>query len=198
VTTRRSEVGGALCGLVAPVVFLLLYGIAVALDPAYDFYEDYLSDLGVGPGAWAFNSAVIAAGALIVLFAAFGLGSALGWKNILGGLGCGLLSASGVALIGVGLFPEDYGRLHTAVSVAFFLLLYAALVVLVLPVWKTNVAGRAGAAATSGAALLGLLLIPFGGSPETETVAVLAAVAWGIIASVGRLILLRRGRAAAP
>lgn len=190
---RRRELGGALCGLVAPLVFLTLYGTAVSLDPAYDFGEDYLSDLGVGPGAWAFNTAVIAAGILVLLFAAAGLNSSLGWKG-LAGAGRILLALAGVALAGVGVFPEDAGRLHTGVSVAFFLLVFIALGVLFRPFWKTNAVGKAGTGVTGAGVLLGALLLAFDGSPLTETIAVLGIVVWGLIVSMGRLRGLRQAR----
>ncbi|MGB2582121.1 MAG: DUF998 domain-containing protein, partial [Thermoplasmata archaeon] len=61
----------------ACILFMLLYFIAMSQDPGYTFLENYLSDLGVGPGAWAFNSALMVSGAMLSLFAVFGLSAAL-------------------------------------------------------------------------------------------------------------------------
>jgi len=58
-----------MCGILAPIVFLIFYLVAWSLSPWYDFGGNYLSDLGVGEGAWAFNTGAVVAGLLAIPFA---------------------------------------------------------------------------------------------------------------------------------
>src|SRR5512136_550031 len=53
-TSQRTQKAAVLCGIVAVVAFLALYVIAMSLDSTYVFGKNYLSDLGVSNGAWAF------------------------------------------------------------------------------------------------------------------------------------------------
>ncbi len=192
---------GAASGLLAAAAFLALYVVAMASDPDYAFYRNYLSDLGVGPGAWAFNCAVMVAGALMVVFALAGLGPAIHaglarWENralraAFAWAGPVLLAIGGVFLVLVGVFTEDAGDIHGAVSVGFFITTYLALVTLVPVLRRSRALGVAGLFATIIAVAIGTVLLPMGFNPQTETVAVMQEVAWGITAS-GILLLAPR------
>jgi len=184
-TVRRI---GLASGLLSAAVFLTLYSVAAFKDPGYAFYEDYLSDLGVGPAAWAFNSAVMVSGALMVVFALFGLRGVLepGTLNHMGVL---LLSAAGVMLFFIGVFTEDAGDLHLFFSLAFFLTLLTALGVLSAAFYGSRPLGAPGAAFTLAVFLFGLALaVSMGTTPQSETLAVFGAVAWGTIVSFALLV----------
>jgi len=174
----RSSRVGAVCILLAVAVFLILYLIAVSQDPGYEFLENYLSDLGVGPAAWAFNSALMLSGGLILLFSVFGLYPLLG-GSISSRAGVALLAASGVLLVSVGIFTEDWGNTHFAVSIAFFLTFLLALGALACAFHLTGALGQLGTAVSAVAVAFGLLLLSMGVGPFTETLAVMAAMAWG-------------------
>lgn len=169
---------GASCGLLAVVVFSVLYLTAVSQDPGYEFLEDYLSDLGVGPGAWAFNSALVLSGALLLLFAAIGLAPLLG-SSVPSRVGSGLLGLAGVLLMNVGVFTEDYGDTHFAFSVSFFLVLLAALGVMTYALYETKALGVIGTGASVSSFVFGLLLLALGMNPFTETLAVMTILVWG-------------------
>ena len=191
----RSYRLGAVCILLAVVVFSVLYFIAASQDPDYEFLESYLSDLGVGPAAWAFNSALMLSGALILMFAYFGL------YPLLGGIfvskaGSAMLAAAGIFLVNVGIFTEDYGDAHLAFSLAFFLTLLATLGVLAYALHGTKVLGLTGTAVSVSAFILGISLLVMGIGPFTETLAVLTALAWGSV--LGVLMLLKAGGAHIP
>ncbi|MCU0859745.1 MAG: DUF998 domain-containing protein [Thermoplasmata archaeon] len=173
-----SPVLGASFGLLSCISFLALYSVAVSIDSGYDFFEDYLSDLGVGPGAWAFNSAVICAGVLMSLFAWSGLGQLLP-KSATSATGKMVLASAGILLVSVGIFTEDYGDLHTVVSVSFFLVLEASIGLISIALYRSNALGRAGWALSSAVFLLGLGVGASGTGPASETVAVLLALFWG-------------------
>jgi hypothetical membrane protein len=179
---------GMASGLLSAAVFLTLYTVAAFEDPGYAFYEDYLSDLGVGPAAWAFNSAVMVSGALTVAFALFGLRGVLG-PGTLSRAGVLLLSAAGVMLVFIGVFTEDAGDLHLFFSLAFFLTLLTALGVLSAAFYVSRPLGSPGAAFTLAVFLFGLALaVLMGTTPQSETLAVFGTVAWGTIVSSALLV----------
>lgn len=169
---------GASFGLLACVSFISLYIVAVSIDHEYTFFENYLSDLGVGPGAWAFNSAVISAGVLIILFSASGLRQLLP-KDRPSTAGEGLLVVAGLFLVGIGVFTEDYGDLHTFVSVAFFTMLEIGIGVLSAALYRSKALGQTGWMASLIVFVLGVGVVMMGMGPESETVAVLLALVWG-------------------
>ena len=178
---------GIAFGLVGLTVFVMMYSVAMASDSSYTFFENYLSDLGVGPGAWAFNSGVIIAGALLALFAIFGLGRVMG-EGCVAKSAKLLLVLCGVFLIGVGVFNENYDPYHYIFSVSYFLTFLIALIVISVSLFQTKALGRFGVAVSASASVLGASLLPMGGSPQSETIAVLAMVVWGILVSSAALL----------
>ena len=175
----RLEPVGVGCGLVAPVWFLALYITAMQLDHQYVFYRNYLSDLGVGRGNLAFNAAVIGAGVLTVAFALLGLLPVLGrrWHAI---GGAGMLAVGGAFLVCVGILTENSGDAHYVVSVGFFMSVLVALLLLSVSLWRTGALGRVASLVTTATLALGALMLLWGFNPQTETIAVLAEVVWGL------------------
>jgi len=171
---------GTICGLLAPTAFLTLYVIAMANDPEYTFFENYLSDLGVGAAAWAFNSAVIIAGSLTIAFAILTLRPTLE-GGIIVDLAVGFTMVGGVFLILVGIYTEDYEDLHTIVSMGFFLSMEVALLFYSISLYRAPVLGKDITWFTVAVLLLGVVIIALGFNPQTETVAVLAIVLWGLV-----------------
>ena len=99
--------GGILC--------ILGIIIAESLYPGYSTSKNYISDLGVGPSALIFNSSVVLLG-LMAVIAAYLLHeefhSALFSINV---------TLAGVGAIGVGIFTEHAGVVHTFFSLITFL-----------------------------------------------------------------------------
>jgi hypothetical membrane protein len=83
----------------------VLYSIAMASDPSYTFGKNYLSDLGVGPGAWAFDSGLIIAGLLLVPFSVTGIRRLLGDAPI-SKIATAFLAFDGVLLAYIGVFER--------------------------------------------------------------------------------------------
>jgi hypothetical membrane protein len=98
----------------ATAVFLLGLSIAGFLFPGYSDSANYVSDLGVGPTAWIFNSAILVTGVLTILAAVLII-------RKMNRISIGVtLFLAGVGAIGVGVFPETFPILHyLAASVAF-------------------------------------------------------------------------------
>ena len=182
---------GIICGLVAIVSFVTLYSIAVSLDSSYMFGENYLSDLGVSDGAWAFNSGVIIAGALFIPFAVFGLRPALG--NGMLPIACTVLMAiSGLFLISIGIFTEDAGDVHGTVSYGFFLTMLVTLGLVAYALIRSKILGRFGYLVTLVIFMFGLAVLPMGGNPLSETLAVLGILLWGLLIGIALLITDKR------
>ena len=117
---------GRTAALLGPAVFALFTAIAIYNYSGYTPYANYLSDLGIGKSAMFFNLGVIVAG-LCGIMLAIAIHNTLKrndkWIAI-------MIACSAIALIGVGVFPEDYGSIHTTVSALFFGLLGIALLFL--------------------------------------------------------------------
>jgi hypothetical membrane protein len=81
----------------------------------YSISTNYISDLGVGPSAMIFNSSVFLLG-LLILIGAYFLQRAFNFKPL-----TILLILSAIGTIGVSVFTEHYGSIHTVVSLIAFL-----------------------------------------------------------------------------
>ena len=109
----RKVVGALL--FIAGVQCVLGIIIAEALYPGYSTSENYISDLGVGSSALIFNSSVFLLGVIAVAGVYF-IQRVFGYR-----LFSVLLILTGVGAMGVGLFPENFGILHTVPSLITFL-----------------------------------------------------------------------------
>jgi len=184
----------ATSGILAPLSFLVGYTLSWALSPWYLLGQHYLSDLGVGEGAIAFNAGVILAGLFTIPFA---LGVAQSLKEyLLGRFGSVALMGAGLALMAVGLFPESYGRLHMIVSLLFFVLLFLTLFLLVKPMINSKVFCRSGGPLSLALIVSLFLILPFGTGPLTETIVVFEAVIWSLVTATQ--ILLSIGAESSP
>jgi hypothetical membrane protein len=93
--------------------------IAEAVDPTYSVSMNYISDLGVRAGATVFNSSIIILGITILATAWFLLRA---FKDRILMI---VVFLAGVGAIGVGVFTEAFGFIHSIVS--FITFLFAAL-----------------------------------------------------------------------
>ncbi len=91
-------------------VFLV---IAEAIYPGYSVSGNFISDLGVGPAANVFNGSVILLG--LLAFGAVYVGRRLFDRVLLI-----LLFFTGIGAVGVGVFTEAFGGVHTVVSFIAF------------------------------------------------------------------------------
>ncbi len=151
---RFRLVAGA-CGVVAPVFTLGLILAAVAISPWFSWQNDALSDLGVSPVAWVFNTALIVGGVLHVGLA-LGVGQWAG-PGGLARLGSGILLVAAVLLALIGVIPEDRVVPHVAVAVGYFLLTPVSYLLLGSALWRRG--GRVPGLLTIAAGLTALTLI---------------------------------------
>ena len=112
----NSKVAGTLI-FIGAVQFILGMLIAECIHPNYSVANNYISDLGKLGTASApvFNTSVFVLG-LTVAVSAYFLRHIVRNKVFLG-----FLILCGIGAMGVGIFPEDFGVVHTAVSLIAFL-----------------------------------------------------------------------------
>ena len=122
---------GAVSGIVAPLLAFACVLTAIYSYLAFSWTENALSDLGVVSGITGplFNFGLIASGLFIVMFAVFGLFTYFR-NSWVGKTGSFSLAATGLALMGIGFFPENVVPAHYLFSVAFFVLLPISLLII--------------------------------------------------------------------
>jgi len=104
-------------GLTAPIVAFISIIISIILSPGFSFTNNALSDLGVWKNhGIIFNAGLAISGFMIVIFSADMFRRARSpWKSV---------SAStilvGIFLVFVGVFNENFGKIHFLFSVLFF------------------------------------------------------------------------------
>jgi hypothetical membrane protein len=105
--------------------------IAIATYPPFSGTNNALSDLGIVSGVTGplFNFGLYSSGLLAFSFAVFGLLNYLG-RRWVGKVGTVAFAAAGVALMGIGVYPENMVPYHYSFSVAFFVLLPISLLTL--------------------------------------------------------------------
>jgi len=177
------------------VAFLVLYMIAMSLDSTYVFCKNYLSDLGVSKGAWAFNAALILTGLLLIPFSVLGLGPALG-DTMWGMISKIMLVIAALFLVSIGIFTEDAGDIHGVVSYGFFLTMLVAFVFVAQALHKSKHLGKSGYRSTLLVFVFGASLLPMGGNPLSETLAVLGIIVWGLV--MGCLLMLKMSGRSVP
>lgn len=145
---KGFRISGA-CGILTPIIAFMFIGLAIDSAPEFSWTENALSDLGVIPGATAylFNYGLIISGILGFVFATslfrmmrfFDMLSADGRSHILGHKGLGgamFFSLACLALVAIGVFPENVRYAHFLASVAFFVLLLVALMLFGIGFWQ--------------------------------------------------------------
>jgi hypothetical membrane protein len=122
---------GAASGIVTPVLAFTCILIAVASYPQFSWTNNALSDLGIIAGITGplFNFGLYTSGLFAFNFAVFGLFTYLE-KSWVGKIGAVTFVATGLALMGIGFFPENVVPWHYLFSVAFFVLLPISLLVI--------------------------------------------------------------------
>ena len=122
-------------GVLAPVFAFAFIFLAIASYPQFSWTNNALSDLGVVLGATSsfFNSGLIIGG-IWCLFFAIGLFMFLG-ESMLGRVGVFFFVLTCLALVAIGVFPENVKPAHYIVSVLFFVLLPISLLIITGAFW---------------------------------------------------------------
>jgi hypothetical membrane protein len=109
------------CGILTPIAAFTFILLAIVSYPQFSWTGNALSDLGVQEGVIAilFNSGLIIGGILALVFVS---GLFVLQKTMLGRIGVLIFVFAALALMAIGVFPENAEPTHYYVSVAFFLL----------------------------------------------------------------------------
>ncbi len=110
----NSKIAGALF-FVASAQFVIGLVAAEALYPGYRIYENYISDLGVGPSSMIFNSSVFLFGFLSIIGTYF-LPRTISFSGP-----AVLLTIMSVGAMGVGIFTSAFTTVHAVVSLMTFM-----------------------------------------------------------------------------
>jgi hypothetical membrane protein len=123
------RVGGSI-GLLTPVSALLFIGLAIASYPEFSWVDNALSDLGVVAGVTSilFNFGLFVSGLFSLVFSLC-LFKFLD-EHVVGKVGAAFFVLASLALEGIGGFPENVRPFHFVFSVAFFVLVPIALLVI--------------------------------------------------------------------
>jgi hypothetical membrane protein len=108
------------CGVATPSLTLTLVFVSVAMSPWFSWHTNALSDMGISATPNPFNFGLIAGGLLYIAFA-IGLWKWIGVDSSLATIGKVTLLLGAIALPLIGVFTEDYGRLHYFIAATYFL-----------------------------------------------------------------------------
>ncbi|MDH5483532.1 MAG: DUF998 domain-containing protein [Candidatus Bathyarchaeota archaeon] len=119
-----------ICGIIAPLIAFTFILLAITYSPQFSWIENALSDLGIQEGATGilFNSGLIIGGILALTFAS-GVFIFL-YEKFLGRTGALVFLSASLALIAIGVFPENARPMHYYASAAFFALSSVAMIVI--------------------------------------------------------------------
>ena len=131
---------GAVCGFVVPVVAFVCIGLAILFFSGFSWFDNALSDLGVGSGVSAplFNFGLFISGLFCFFFAVFGLFNHFK-EGLVGRVGSILFAVASVWLMAIGVFNESFWPMHFVVAVAFFVTLPLSLLVLTVVLYRQQV-----------------------------------------------------------
>ena len=180
---------GAYAGISAPILGFTCILSAVTSYPAFSWTNNALSDLGIISGITGplFNFGLIASGILAFLFAALDLHNFSG-ETMIGKVGSGAFEAATIALIGIGIFNENFQGTHYILSVAFFVLAPISLFILTFAFWVCHQRGMSVFNVLVGlaAALPWILQFAFNYVPSVaipEFISGVAVSAWTVVLS---------------
>lgn len=180
---KHSRAGFCLAGILAAIVFTIMWFKAMDVNTAWEYGVNSLSDMGVSSDELAanlFNYGCMVTGILGIIFA---LGKVAFEKNENRASGF-LLFAACVFLFGIGIFTSDFGNgnLHYLIALLFFLFLYAAIIVAMIGNAKEG--NVLTAAFTGGLVVIAIAMVFLSEFETYEVVAVACGLLWLVAESI--------------
>ncbi|MDR0797412.1 MAG: DUF998 domain-containing protein [Nitrososphaerota archaeon] len=180
---------GSVCGFVFPLVAFCCICVAIASYPAFSWFDNALSDLGVVSGVTAvfFNGGLFISGVMGFLFAAIGLFNFFK-SSVIGKVGTTVFAVATIWLMTIGIFNESFMPTHFIVAVLFFISLPVALCVLTAALYLNGEVKLASFTLSSSfiAATPWILFLTLHYASNVaipETISAIAASVWVIIIS---------------
>ncbi len=183
-------------GVITSIIAFTCISLAILWYPDFSWTNNALSDLGVQIGLTTslFNYGLIVSGLLALVFAV-GMFFYLREK-ILGEAGAAVFILAALALVSIGLFPENVEPMHYYASVAFFLLVPVAMLFLVAGFYQLGRRGVAWFTLLAGLVAAAPWVLQFAVDyvPNVaipETISAVSASTWSIV--VGSIMLRNVG-----
>ena len=158
----RSIAG--VCGITSQFAGVIVILVTVSSSPWFSWTENYISVLGVeGSATMLFNSGLILIGVLSLVFAV-GLGTSLLSGGLLGQSGMVSLVLGSSAIAAMGIFPRTTGLPHDLASLAFFVFVALALLLIGVMAITTSQMLWGGLSLTAGVVIIALQSVPWPGN----------------------------------
>ncbi|MDR0509330.1 MAG: DUF998 domain-containing protein [Candidatus Methanoplasma sp.] len=189
--SKNHNVAFAWAGMLGVAVFIIAWMCADAIDTAWQFGVNTLSEFGVSDtdARLYFNYGCCWAAGL--LMAVFGIGRALNGKNeghIIGGV---LLFLSGIALVLIGFFTLDDDAAHKFIAVSAALFLFMSMIAITAGNWAADRKVFAGVGVVVIFILVAMLFAY--DLAELEAYGIIAAMVWFLAESVNLVLSCRKG-----
>ena len=168
----------ALFAIFGPLVAYVFIAVSILSAPWFSWWKNALSDLGhslKGICAGYYNFGLVSAGFLLIIYAVTDFKKHAKYTSL-------LLTASAFSLQLVAVFDEVYGRLHTTVSVLFFLFLI--LSCLVYGIEKKSILGVSSFVIGLGSWMLYWAKVYVAGVAVPEIVSATAAISWVVFSAL--------------
>jgi len=184
ISKKAHNVAVAWFGVIAAAVFTISWISASALDLAWVFGQDMISDLGVADGSKDyFNYGCILTG---IFAALFGFGNAIYSNNKLMAAGGIIFIICAAFLILIGLVPEDAGAKHDYIANIFVLFALISIILMSAGAWADGHEFIAGITLVILCTLIGVYISS--DLAMLEGWAVIGALFWIVIQSVECMI----------
>ncbi|MFC1965967.1 DUF998 domain-containing protein [Chloroflexota bacterium] len=185
----QGRIAGA-CGITSQLVVFTSLLVVVSSSPWFSWTKNYVSVLGIrGSATMLFNWGLILAGLFSLIFA-IGLRKRI-LLSRLGQLGAVSLILGSIAFSGIGIFPRSIDLPHDLASVAFFVFIILALLLVGVAAINASRVGLGLLSLTAGALSLVFWLVPWpwsgGAIPQ-----LLLCLPWSLWTIVFGIVLLVR------
>ena len=167
-------------GVFTPILGFGMIFLAISTAPWFSWQTNALSDLGVeGLTAAIFNRGLMMTAAVMAVFA-LGIYE-LGKGDRLGKVGFITLIWACIFLVGIGWFPETAGRVHREVSIAFFVTLPVAMILITVSFVRRGHRKLGALGIVSGAVAIAVWTLSWDGVAIPEAVSAASAGVWSIV-----------------
>ena len=180
------------CGIASQLVALTAILVAISRSPWFNWTEHDISGLGVeGSATTLFNWGLILTGRLSLIFV-IGLGKSL-LSSRLGQLGMASLVLGSMAISATGIFPRTIDLPHDSASVAFFMFIILALLLIGVALITTSRMRWGLLTLTAGVLIIVFQLVPWpwSGGAIPQLLFCLPWSLWTIVFGFGLLVRAR-------
>jgi len=188
--SKDRSIAFAWAGMIGVAAFIIAWMCAEAVDTAWQFGINTLSEFGVSDtdASLYFNYGCMITG---ILVAVFGVGRAVYAKNVGHSLGGVLLVFGGASLALVGVYTMDDGDLHKFVAVCAALFIFLSMIAIAAGNWSANRKILAGIGIVFVFLLIAMCMAY--DIAKLEAYGIILAMIWFLLESVNMILSSRKG-----